>query len=152
MLNCAICDNDKTVINMVKTYNDSCYMCTSCINPSKKKISILVIRWYPDRKNAENKADPTDFGNGWKKYSADAMTQIEFEPGDIIRSGKHSAIVYSFDKTNEHLIVGECWGNPQNLAARCRIAWGAFNYEWTLSTVLENMEYVFKAPKKVSVD
>ena len=46
MLNCAICDNDKTVINMVKTYNDSCYMCTSCINPSKKKISILVIRWY----------------------------------------------------------------------------------------------------------
>ena len=115
-------------------------------------MAFLTFGSYPDRKNAENKADPTDFGNGWKKYSADAMTQIEFEPGDIIRSGKHSAIVYSFDKTNEHLIVGECWGNPQNLAARCRIAWGAFNYEWTLSTVLENMEYVFKAPKKVSVD
>ena len=53
-------------------------------------------------------------GSGWKAYTVMQITNSGgVQPGDIIRTGSHSAVVYSVN-SNGSFTVAECWGGTKN--------------------------------------
>lgn len=80
--------------------------------------------------------------NNWI-YCDENLSSVELEPGDIIRTATHSAMVWKIE--NSKVKVIECWGS-----VGCKIHFGNFNGDdsaATLSTLLNNAVYILKAPK-----
>ncbi len=81
-------------------------------------------------------------GSGWKAYTVAQITNSGgVQPGDIIRTGSHSAVVYSVT-SNGSFTVAECWGGTKN-----RIAIGhGFNGkgESTVLSSISGVKYVLR--------
>lgn len=108
-----------------------------------KYMAKRVFNTYPSVTTSYNtESDGVDLGSGWKIYTSDHFSTITLEPGDIIRTNTHTAIVHSVD--NGNVTVGEVLGS-----LNCKIAWGGFNNGsyTTVSEILNIANYVVKAPK-----
>lgn len=91
-----------------------------------------------------NPGNGYDFGGGWRAYSGTYKSGLTLEPGDVVRTQTHSAIIHTV--SGENVQVAEVLGSYN-----CRIAWGGFNDNSetvsTASEILAAAEYVIKAPK-----
>ena len=106
-----------------------------------------VFGTYPDVGGNPSSSNGSDIGNGLKLYTGSYCSNLTLEPGDVIRKGGHSAIIWSVD--GNIVKVGEVWGNPSKASNNCKISWGYFNASSgnTASTLLNNPTFVAKAPK-----
>ena len=102
--------------------------------------------WY---NTIESAADGTALTGGWKIFKSN-LSSVTIEPGDIIRTNGHSAMVHNVNSDGTFTVT-ECWGSKDY---GCPIKWGNFNGRTAnkyISTVLSAAIYVLKAPKTYKI-
>lgn len=155
-------ENDPaSVTNSACTHHDDCNYDGSCgcnsfdgaiqCHGFAKYMAYRVFGHYPSVSGSySTQYNGRDMGNGWKLYTSNYLSELSLEPGDLIRTSTHTAIVYSVN--NGNVTVGEVWGNPSNASNNCKIAWGRFNgtssdSHSTESYIKSIAAYIVKAPK-----
>ncbi len=155
-------ENDPaSVTEKACNHHDACYYNGSCgcnsfsgaiqCHGFAKYMAYCTFGHYPDVRGAyTTQYNGEDMGNGWKLYTSNYVSGLSLEPGDLVRTSGHTAIVYSV--SNGNVTVGEVWGNPSDPKKNCKIAWGRFNgtsYDSysTESYIKSIAAYIVKAPK-----
>ena len=84
-------------------------------------------------------------GSGWTAYSVSQIKSMGgVRPGDIIRNGSHSAVIYSVSGSS--FTVAECWGGRSN---KIRIG-GGFNGSAKTLDAISGIKYILRYGKPVS--
>ena len=93
----------------------------------------------------ENAKDKSSLGDGWYIYNTrSSINEKKLEPGDIVRTSTHSAVVWS--NNDGRVKVAECWGSYNS-----KLYWGDFNggsgNNYREDSIKNIAKYIIKAPK-----
>ncbi len=110
-------------------------------------MAYIIFEDYISLNDINNAKDGSTICSNWKYYSKN-LTSLTLEPGDIVRTSSHSAMIWKVNATATKVEVAEVWGS-----VGCKIKFGNFNgssNDVSASTILKQAVYVLKAPKEGS--